>query len=249
MKQSPLFNILDRVDSTNNYAMAKVHEGMARHGMAWFAHEQTEGKGQRGKQWVSGPGNSIILSITLQPSAVFISNPFYLSALVATACCEYLQTLTANKFSIKWPNDLYWRDRKTGGILIENNYSGGAWKWAVVGIGINVNQKVFDNALQQAVSLKQISGREDLDPALLAQDLTDYILTKFNTADRDNPDKLVKQYNAVLYKKDKTVRLKKGNAVFLTAIKEVNRFGQLLTEDTLQRTFNFGEVEWIPGNG
>jgi BirA family biotin operon repressor/biotin-[acetyl-CoA-carboxylase] ligase len=246
MKQSPLFNILNRVDSTNNYAMAKVHEGMARHGMAWFAREQTGGKGQRGKQWVSLPGSSIILSITLQPSTVFISNPFYLSAVVALACHEFLENVTGNKFYIKWPNDLYWRDRKTGGILIENNYSGGKWNWAVVGIGINVNQIAFETDLHQAVSLKQISGRENLDPAFLAEKLSAYIIEKYHAAEQDDPEQLLKQYNAVLYKKDQVVRLKKANAIFFTTIKEVNKFGQLVAEDTMQRTFNFGEVEWMP---
>ena len=246
MKQTPLFNILNRVDSTNNYAMAMVHEGMAKHGMAWFAREQTAGKGQRGKQWVSEPGSNIILSITLQPSTVFISNPFYLSATVAVACNEFLEHLTEKKFCIKWPNDLYRGDRKTGGILIENNYGGGKWNWAVIGIGINVNQTLFENGLQQAISIKQISGKEDLDPAQLADELRAYIIEKFNAAERAHPGELLIQYNSLLYKKDKAVRLKKENAVFVTTIKEVNEFGQLITEDSLQRAFNFGEVEWLP---
>ena len=245
MKQTPLFNILNRVDSTNNYAMAKVHEGMARHGMAWFAREQTAGKGQRGKQWISEPGSNVILSITLQPSAVFIRNPFYLSATISIACIEFLQQLTGKPFCIKWPNDLYWGDRKTGGILIENNYSGEKWNWAVIGIGINVNQTVFGNGLQKAVSLKEISERKDLDPAQIASEVTAYIMEKFNASERALPGEVMIQYNYFLYKRNKTVRLKKENAVFATTIKEVDEFGQLITEDSMQRTYNFGEVEWI----
>lgn len=245
MMHGGLFNILGSVDSTNNYAMAIVHEGMAIHGMAWYANEQTAGKGQRGKQWQSQPGSNIILSIALQPGPVFASNPFYLSALAAIGCIEFLQKISSEKFYIKWPNDLYWRDRKTGGILIENNYSGSNWNWAVLGIGLNVNQKEFASGLQQATSLAQITGKENLDPLVLAQELSTYILKKYNAAEQSGFHLLLQQYNNLLYKKDKTVRLKKENAVFSTTIKGVNKFGQLLTEDSLQRSFNFGEVQWM----
>ena len=245
MKHKGLFNILGSVDSTNNYAMAKVHEGLASHGMIWFAHEQTAGKGQRGKQWQSQPGSNIILSIALQPGRVFNSNPFYLSALAAIGCIEFLQKLSTDKFYIKWPNDLYWGDRKTGGILIENNYSGTNWNWVVLGIGINVNQKDFGADLQHAISLAQITGKKDLDPLVLAQELSAHIVKKFNAADPSGFNFLLQEYNSLLYKKNETVRLKKDNAVFSTTIKGVNKFGQLLTEDSLQRSFNFGEVQWM----
>jgi BirA family biotin operon repressor/biotin-[acetyl-CoA-carboxylase] ligase len=246
MNESPLFNILNKVDSTNNYAMAKVHEGLAKHGMAWFAAEQTAGKGQRGKQWFSDPGSSVILSISLQPSTVFITNPFYLSALVAVACGEFLEKLTGNKFYLKWPNDLYWRDRKTGGILIENKYSGAAWNWAIVGIGINVNQTRFSRQVPAAVSLRQLTGGAVMDSVNLARALHAYILKKINLVQtqRDG-ERLMLDYNAALYKKNEIVKLKKGNAVFATTIKEVNKYGQLVTEDNMQRIFNFGEVEWL----
>jgi BirA family biotin operon repressor/biotin-[acetyl-CoA-carboxylase] ligase len=246
MKESPLFNILDTVDSTNNYAMAKVHEGLAKHGMAWFAAVQTAGKGQRGKHWLSEPGNSLNLTICLQPSPVFTTNPFYLSAIVAVACSEFLVKLTGHHFFLKWPNDLYWRDRKTGGILIENKYSGTDWNWAIVGIGINVNQQSFDPTLPNPVSLRQLSGREDLESQLIARELHAYILTKIELAEKQGCDApLGEAYNTALYKKNELVKLKKGNAVFSTIIREVNKFGQLVTEDKMQRIFNFGEVEWL----
>ncbi len=246
MNESPLFNILDTVDSTNNYAMAKVHEGLAKHGMAWFAAVQTAGKGQRGKHWLSEPGSSVNLTICLQPTTVFTTNPFYLSAVVAVACGEFLEKLTGHIFFLKWPNDLYWRDRKTGGILIENKYSGSEWNWALVGIGINVNQSRFDPQLPNPVSLRQLAGRKDLKTVTVAQDLHAYIMAKIHLAERQGCDaKLMTAYNRALYRKNETVKLKKGNATFSTTIREVNKFGQLVTEDSMPRIFNFGEVEWL----
>lgn len=245
MERLNLFNILDSVDSTNNYAMAKLHEGLATHGMAWFAKEQTAGKGQRGKQWQSEPGNNILLSIICKPAQAFISNPFFLSALIATTCNDFLQKISGEQFYIKWPNDLYWRDRKTGGILIENKYLGESWNWAIIGIGINVNQTMFTSDLSKAVSLKEVSGKEEFDPQRLASELHEYILEKINTAAEDNFPEIIEKYNELLYKKDVEVKLKKENAVFSTTVKSVNPYGQLLTNDTMDRTFNFGEVEWI----
>src|SRR3954470_11214345 len=90
MTISRFFKILDKVDSTNNYAMAQVHAGLAKHGMACFAREQAAGKGQRGRQWDSEPGKNIALSLVLQPDLLKISQGFYLSATVALACYELL---------------------------------------------------------------------------------------------------------------------------------------------------------------
>ncbi|RYY71623.1 MAG: biotin--[acetyl-CoA-carboxylase] ligase [Chitinophagaceae bacterium] len=245
MQSAALFNILDSVDSTNNYAMAKLHEGLASHGMAWFAREQTAGKGQRGKQWHSEPGDNILLSIICKPAKAFISNPFFLSALIATTCNEFLQKITGESFYIKWPNDLYWRDRKTGGILIENKYQGDNWNWAVIGIGINVNQTMFASDLKKPVSIKEVSGKEQFDPQRLASELHEYILEKINTAEESDFTEILEKYNLFLYKKDETVKLKKDSATFSTNIQSVNAYGQLLTSDSTNRTFDFGEVEWI----
>lgn len=245
MEKLNLFNILDSVDSTNNYAMAKLHEGLATHGMAWFAREQTAGKGQRGKQWLSEPGNNVLMSIICKPAPAFISNPFFLSALVATTCADFLQKITGELFYIKWPNDIYWSDRKTGGILIENKYQGENWNWAVIGIGINVNQTMFSTDLKKPVSLKEVSGKDQYEPQRLASELHEYMLEKINTAEEKDLPGIIEKYNQLLFKREESVKLKKDNAVFSTTIKAVNPFGQLLTNDTIERTFNFGEVEWI----
>ncbi len=138
-----LFSILDSVDSTNNYAIEKIKHGFGINGKAWFANDQWGGKGQRGKTWESEPGKNIILSITSKPNPLFAENPFYFSALVAATCRNFIAGLTSTPVKIKWPNDLYINDRKAGGVLIENIYKGNSWEWAVIGIGININQIEF----------------------------------------------------------------------------------------------------------
>ena len=244
MPKAGFFKILDSVDSTNNYAMALVREGMAKHGMAFAAREQTAGKGQRGKSWQMQPGQSIAMSLTLKTGKLKVSHPFCLSMLVALAVNDLFKKYAGKETFIKWPNDLYWRDRKAGGILIETVFKGTEWKWSVVGIGLNINQSQFPKSLPNPVSLKQITGN-DYDAIELAGILHELVMKRVEEFVAGSTDKIAKEYNRCLYKKDETVRLKKANAVFKTTIKGVSLQGQLLTQDTMERQFNFGEVEWV----
>jgi BirA family biotin operon repressor/biotin-[acetyl-CoA-carboxylase] ligase len=126
--------------------MGKVRAGMAQHGLSVFALEQTRGKGQRDKIWISEPGQNIALSLVLEPKHHFPSL-FLLSMAMAVGTVRFFRKYVPDDVSIKWPNDVYWRDRKAGGILIENVWQGGVWKFAVVGIGININQTRFSISL------------------------------------------------------------------------------------------------------
>lgn len=242
MAEDGFFTILDTVDSTNNYAMGAAHAGLAKHGMAWFTKEQTAGKGQRGKTWVMEKGENIAMSLVLEPGRVQIKNQFHLSAVVALSCFEFFSQYAGGETSIKWPNDLFWRDRKAAGILIENIFQGKAWKWAVAGIGININQTKFDKFLNKAVSLKEITGKT-FNTVDLAKEL--YTLLMKNLTGLKTENEIVKQYNEHLYKLNKKVTLKKGNVKFETVIKEVSAEGKLITVDAVERVFDFGEVEWV----
>lgn len=244
MPEDRFFKILDTVDSTNNYAMARVQAGMASHGMAWFAHEQTAGKGQRGKGWETQPGKNIAMSLVLQPDFLDARQQFYLSVAIALACFEFFSGYAGEETKIKWPNDLFWRDRKAGGVLIENVFHGKKWKWAIVGIGININQVSFDKAIKNPVSLKQITGKE-FDTVALAKELYTLLMKKIQELSTRSFDKILEDYNTHLYKLNKNVLLKIENSIFETVIKTVSAEGKLLTVDSTDREFDFGEVEWI----
>jgi BirA family biotin operon repressor/biotin-[acetyl-CoA-carboxylase] ligase len=244
MRSASFFKILDSVDSTNNYAMALVREGMAKHGMACVAKEQTAGKGQRGKSWQMQAGKSIAMSLILKTDKLRTDQQFYLSMLVALAANDFLKKYARKETAIKWPNDLYWRDRKAGGILIETVFNGAMWKWAVVGIGININQTRFHKSLPNPVSLFQITNNE-YDVIELAEELYEMVMKRVATIAETPVEKIKREYNRHLYKLNETVKLKKANAVFKTTIKGVSLQGQLQTTDTMDRQFDFGEVEWV----
>jgi len=259
---------LQSIDSTNKYAMGLIHSthlteghGEPQHGMAIFTHEQTNGKGQRGKTWVSDKRTNIALSILLNPYQLRISDQFKLSVCVAVSVHNFFSNYAGDETKIKWPNDLYWRDRKAGGVLIENiigseksevrslmsevrSQKSELWKWAVIGIGININQTSFLPELLNPVSLKQITGKT-FEPVELAKELCSILDTNYQLLIDGEFDGLFKYYHHHLYKKHEKVKLKKGNRVFETTIKGISETGQLITHHSFEERFEFGEVEWV----
>lgn len=244
--------VLDEVDSTNNYAMQAIKQGLAPHGTVFFAQKQTQGKGQHGKIWQTEPGSNIIMSVVLQTDPLPPQQPFLLSMAVATACAEFLTSFTQGDVCIKWPNDIYWNDRKAGGILIENlitahYHASTQWSHSVVGIGINVNQTVFDATLTNPVSVLQITGKKHV-PILLCKQLCGHLQTHFEALCRSENQLIMKAYNDVLYKKNQLVTLQKGAIKFTTQVLGVNSYGELLTHNGVHtENFTHGQVKWVMG--
>jgi BirA family transcriptional regulator, biotin operon repressor / biotin---[acetyl-CoA-carboxylase] ligase len=247
---------LQTVDSTNNYALTHIHAGLAQNGTAVFAHEQVAGKGQRGKKWASAKDENIALSIILNPAPLPVAQQFQLSACVAVAVCKFFQKYAGEDTRIKWPNDLYWKDRKAGGILIENIVGAmkqevrsmkseeAQWKWAVIGIGININQTSFPEDLVNPVSLKQITGK-NFESLELAKKLCKSIDHYYHELITKGFDNILPLYLSLFYKKDEPVKLKKDNRVFEAVIKGISPEGKLIVQHSMQEQFDLGEIQWL----
>lgn len=235
---------LSETDSTNIYAMTHIQHNMATHGSVFFAHRQWAGKGQHGKNWVTEAAQNIIMSAVIDPKPLILGQQFRLSVAVALACYDFFSCYAGEETAIKWPNDIYWRDRKAGGILIENQLRGQNWQWAVAGIGININQVLFDAALVNPVSLKQITGKS-FDTIRLAKELCSYLDTRLSQLQNDSFEVLLTAYNEHLFRKGEIIHLKKENSRFSCTLSGVNEQGELLVENGPSDRFQFGEVSWI----
>ncbi len=235
---------LNSVDSTNNYAMQQAKSGLVQHGTAYFAHEQTAGKGQRNKHWLSSKDENIILSVVLDTSALLLSQQISLNIVAALAALNLFNNYTTKNFKIKWPNDIYWQDRKTGGILIETIIAGDAFKLAVAGFGLNINQTAFDANLKNPVSLKQITG-ETYNIMEMASALCVILQKKFSELKDGRFRNLMEEYNKNLYKKNEVVKFKKDTRVFDGRIIDVDESGRLIVQTAYEEAFEFGAVEWI----
>ena len=150
---------LESVDSTNTYATALLRKGTATEGTVILADHQTQGRGQGGSRWFSDVGNSLLCSIILKPDFLMAGRQFYLSMCVSNAIIELILPFT-QPVRIKWPNDILANGRKVAGILIENTILGKNLNTSLIGIGLNVNQKVFPSDLPNPISLSMATGKE-----------------------------------------------------------------------------------------
>jgi BirA family biotin operon repressor/biotin-[acetyl-CoA-carboxylase] ligase len=171
-----------------------------------------------------------------------------LSACIAVATRQFFDGYDRGSIKIKWPNDIYWQDRKLGGILIENivrsKPDGGNWDWAVVGIGVNINQTNFGSELKNPTSLKQITGKS-FDQIELAKKLCVSFDDFYRNLIKEETKEILKMYNRFLYKKGESVKLKKDNRVFSATIRNVTPTGQLVVQHGIEEQFDFGEIEWL----
>jgi len=157
---------LSSVDSTNIYAMKQIQEQIAVSGSCYRTDFQTHGKGQHGRVWESSKGENLLCSYVLELKTLKMEqnwgpmDQIGLSAAVALGAQAFFAAFAGDETRIKKPNDIYWRDRKAGGILIENILRGESWTWTVIGIGFNMNQTKFSSDAPNPVSLKQITGKQ-----------------------------------------------------------------------------------------
>jgi BirA family biotin operon repressor/biotin-[acetyl-CoA-carboxylase] ligase len=260
---------LDTVDSTNNYALTQLHAGLAQHGMTFFAREQTAGKGQRGKTWQAEKDTNVLMTVIIDPSPLSLARQFQLSACIAVSVAEVFSSYAGELTRIKWPNDLYWGDRKAGGILIENvigkrivrreqnqahqdlpgstpppGENPAQWVWSVAGIGININQADFPDDLVNPVSLFQVTGRRH-DPAKLAREICDRATLNLGELIEKGFDEIYKRYISLLYKKDERVKFRKDSRVFEATVLTVLPSGELLVKHAVEEVLSFGSVEWV----
>ena len=244
------FTELTEVDSTNIYAMNQVKTNLAGHGAAFLAQKQWAGKGQMGKVWEAETGQNILLSVVLDPKKLVFNGselePSIVSMLVAVGCFNFFITYAGDETRIKWPNDIYWRDRKAAGILIENSFRGPIWQWSVAGMGVNINQTEFGTGLQKAVSLKQMTGKTFQVPAL-AKELCSHIEAALQMVVDKGPGTLLELYNNALYKKGEQVQLDiEGKKITATICRVLsNGHLEIETENGSKQSHALGAIQWL----
>ena len=157
---------LSTIDSTNIYAMDQIKQGLAKSGSCYTADFQTNGKGQHGRVWESSKGQNLLCSYILELNTLDAlknwtpTDQIGFSAAIALGARAFFAAFAGSETKIKKPNDIYFSDRKAGGILVENLVRGKEWTWTVIGIGMNINQSSFSSAAVNRVSSNPISLQE-----------------------------------------------------------------------------------------
>ena len=150
---------LDSVDSTNNFAANLLSTTNVVEGTVIMTDCQSDGRGQRGAEWVSKPKENLTVSVVFHPSFLSPKYHFALNEVVSLALVDVLEEAGIKDVSVKWPNDIYIGAKKIAGVLIENTISGNRLKNSIVGVGLNVNQTDFPKSLS-AVSMKTALYRD-----------------------------------------------------------------------------------------
>ena len=237
---------LPKCRSTNDMASEKMRNGILGEGSIIITDHQYAGKGQRGNKWESNVGENLTFSIVLEPTFIHPTHIFYLNIITSLAIIETLIHMGNHDFKIKWPNDIMYKNLKLGGILIETNIQSSRIKYAVIGIGLNVNQSEFYTT-DQATSLKNIfNTSHDLNAVfnkVIRQFEEEYMHLK-----SQNMDELVTRYLSNLYwlNEKHIFKSTKPNREFQGVIKGIDGSGRLQIDvGNRISTFNFKEIVYL----
>lgn len=235
---------LDAISSTNDYLKKKYKSNNCKDGDIIWTKEQTHGKGQIEKKWISQKGKSLTISIYKEFDKFKVSNSFVLNALISTSIVKTLDKIGLKKVRIKWPNDIMSGNKKLGGILIENFIKSELISSSIIGIGLNINEEKFKN-LPNATSLfMEINKKVELNKILNI--LIDELFSSFYLLN-DNQNSIVKIYSSYLWKHNTLNDFKQKKYQFKAKVKGVNSSGNLILEmsDGSISDFNSNEIKMI----
>ena len=207
---------------------------------------QTKGRGQLTNVWEAEAGKNILCSILLRPTTLPIKQQFLISQAISVAIVEVLNTFKEG-FSIKWPNDIYYKEDKIAGILIENNLCSTGISTCIIGLGLNVNQETFVSDAPNPISLYNIIGRESSVAELLGS-----ILERFGNVYSlvyDDADTLREKYFSMLLFNGQMRKYEDENGIFTGKIIDVESDGHLIIEDEAgaKRRYAFKGVSYKLG--
>jgi birA, biotin-[acetyl-CoA-carboxylase] ligase region len=235
---------LRQIDSTINYLEKLSNQTKLEELSSVIADYQTSGKGQRGNSWVSEEGMNLLFSFIIYPDFLVAKKQFYISKVVSLALKKTLDAY-GKDFSIKWPNDMYWKDKKICGTLIENDLLGAIIQKSIAGIGVNVNQKDFEEGAGNPVSLFNITNQV-LDISEVFHSIIENVSYYYNLLKEEKEGIIDELYHDSLYRKDGYYWYRDEESEFEARIVEVLPEGLLVLEDRegKRRQYAFKEVQY-----
>jgi len=237
---------IQQVDSTNTFLKTLLSNSKPLpEGTVIMAESQYAGRGQQQNKWHSEPGKNLTFSILLTPAFLAVSDQFDLNRVVSLGVYDALFPYLGEKLKIKWPNDIYYEDRKLGGILIETHIQGAYIKDAIIGIGLNINQENFEPGAGNAISLKQILHR-DYDLKTILSEICGHIEAYYLNLRAGKFLFVRNTYLSRLYWLNQVKRFKSNDQVFDGVIKNVKENGVLVVENNNgQQEFSLKQIEFL----
>ena len=246
---------VERTYSTNTLLKEMLVKGEWPEGEEYlYAGFQTAGRGQTGNGWESEDGKNLLCSILLPPRA----NLFELNVITSVAVhrminCQF--SILNSQLTIKWPNDIYWGNKKLAGILIENAIIGNEVKYSIAGIGLNVNQTEWKSDAPNPVSLKQITGKEyDIDALMTT------LMNKIHEVQTMRQEDIWEYYRRHLYRREgewlfaerevnltpSRILTKQPKEAFKASIADITKQGELVLRTAQgEKKYHFKEILFV----
>ncbi|QNM84145.1 biotin--[acetyl-CoA-carboxylase] ligase [Polaribacter pectinis] len=237
---------LNAIDSTNSFLKDLAKNSTLENFTVVATDNQTNGRGQQETTWQSKPFKNLTFSVFIRFKNLAIQHKKYLNFAISLAVFEVLSDEKLPKLFIKWPNDILSANKKICGILIENTFIGDRIKNTIVGIGLNVNQIDFSNAIKSVTSLK-IETNKDYNLDFLLKKIISKIEEKVQLLNSEKFDDLEQGYLKFLFKKNTTTMFKDSNGnLFMGIISGISKDGklQVTLEDDLIKEFGIKEISF-----
>jgi len=241
-----LYLHISETTSTNVLMKELLRNNNLAEGFVVHTDYQSRGKGQGSNSWESAKGKNLLFSLLLRPHHIAIEEHFIISQIVSLGIIDVLRGLHPefkSALTIKWPNDIYWQNKKLGGILIENTLQGKIINVSVIGIGLNINQEKFYSNAPNPVSLEQITGKE-YPIEMILEAFTRNILHNYHEM---NPKLIRKKYMENLYRKTAFHTFYANEQSFSARILDIETDGRLMLEDSKGKVtgYYFKEVAFV----
>lgn len=234
--------IVESLDSTQSYLKHELNNKELKEGYIILAHEQTSGRGMGSNKWISEKKMNLTFSILLKPVFIEPYAQFILNKTISLAIADFIKTQTNDIINIKWPNDIYWENKKIAGIIIENSIKGNKIENSVIGIGININQTIFSKNIINPVSLKNIT-KKNYDIKEMLDTVCNNLDKRYNEL-KNRPSAIDKDYLKNLYRFNEWSNYIFQNTPVKAKITGISEFGklQLITESDIQIESDMKEI-------
>jgi BirA family biotin operon repressor/biotin-[acetyl-CoA-carboxylase] ligase len=238
------------VNSTNSYASELLRQIKPVEGTLIYSFDQQKGRGQRGTIWESEPNKNAALSFILYPTFLHADKQFLFNKITSLAVADLMSELLdasdkKQEVKIKWPNDIYVGNKKIAGILIENTLRENTIQTSILGIGININQKIFSPNIN-ANSLAMLTNKE-FDLMQVIERLCEFMEVRYLQLKANKLESIDNEYLQRLYQLEVWCNYFSNDQLFKGKIIGTSAMGKLQVQlkSGEAKEFNLKEISFV----
>lgn len=237
---------LEQTDSTMVQLQRPEHVHSTKEFVLMTTDYQTAGHGQKGTSWEAERGKNLLFGFVFHPTHIPALQQFALSEALALGIRAALLSFVDEGITVKWPNDIYWHDKKIAGMLLTHTLCGTTIATTLTGVGLNVNQRAFVSDAPNPVSLRQIVG-EDVSRQQVLTSLLQAFEQRYRQLQQGNYHSLHQEYMQCLYCSEGFHTYEDATGQFEASIQHISSTGMLHLKraDGIEKVYAFKEVKLI----